>query len=82
MELPSSGPAGHLVGYLFKVGPAIAGEVLTFTEIRNWTELTGVTLNAWEAETLRSLSSAYLSELEAAKSPARAAPSREPEEAS
>lgn len=62
MEPPDPGPAGYLVGYLFEVGPAAGGEVLTFQELEAWQRSTGQILSAWEAITLRHLSGAFLAE--------------------
>lgn len=59
---------------LFDVGPSTAGEVVTFQEIAAWQSATGVRLDAWEAETLRRLSHAYLAEMVEAKDPARPPP--------
>lgn len=72
--LPPAGVAGHLVDYLFEVGPTEAGEVLTFREIEAWSRMTGYTLASWEAVFLRRLSGAYASELQAAEDPARPPP--------
>lgn len=52
----------YLVDYLMTVGPATAGEVLTFLEIQAWRQETGRLLDAWEVETLQRLSRAYLIE--------------------
>lgn len=48
--------------------------MVSFSEIAAWCDLTGVALTSWEAETLRLLSAAYGSELQAAKDPKRPAP--------
>lgn len=50
----------YLVRTLFEVGPDTSGNPLSHTELRFWQENTGVELNAWEIETLRSGSIAYL----------------------
>ena len=57
----------YMVTYLMTVGPATAGEVLTFQEIQAWRRETGRVLNVWEVETLQRLSRAYLSEYHQAK---------------
>lgn len=58
--------AGYLLGYLFEIGPTMAGGMgagpVTNQEILAWQALTGITLDAWEARTLRSLSCEYLAE--------------------
>lgn len=74
LELPPVDAAQHLIGYLFEVGPSIAGEVLTFQEIQAWQNATGTILNSWEATTLRLLSGEYLAERQAAEDPVRLAP--------
>jgi hypothetical protein len=42
------------------VGPAPAGETLTYGEIIAWCSATGAVLTSWEAKALRQMSSAYL----------------------
>lgn len=74
LVLPPLEAGGHLVDYLYRVGPATGGEALTFQEIVSWQEATGRQLDAWEAETLRILSGAYLSEQHEAKDPNRPPP--------
>lgn len=59
----------HLIGHLFDVGPSEGGEVLTYQEIGAWMALTGQQLTGWEVSTLRSLSSTYLGEADAATAP-------------
>ena len=59
-EIPPE--TAYLVDYLMTVGPASAGEVLTFLEIQAWRRETGRVLDAWEVETLQKLSRVYLSE--------------------
>lgn len=75
MDPPQIEGAGHLVGYLFQVGPSTAGEVVTFQEIQSWASQTGYVLNAWEVETLRRLSAAYLTEYSDAADEHRPPPS-------
>lgn len=65
--------------HLFQVGPVTAGEALTFQEIEAWCRTTGVVLNAWEAETLRHLSGAYLAERSDAADEHRPPPTAPPE---
>jgi hypothetical protein len=74
--MPPLDAGEHLIDYLFRVGPSIAGEVLTFQEIQAWSEASGVVLDGWEAETLRRMSGAYLAEYQAASDLARPAPYR------
>jgi hypothetical protein len=74
LEMPPVDAGNHLLKHLFDVGPSSGGEVLTYTEIANWIALTGNVLTAWEAETLRKLSVAYLNERDLAKDPERPAP--------
>lgn len=72
--MPPLDAADHLAEILFKVGPSTGGEVITYQEITAWSGITGYTLNGWEAETLRALSSEYLAELHAAEDDNRPAP--------
>lgn len=74
-DIPSE--AGYLVEHLMAIGPASAGEVVTFHEIQAWSALTGNVLTSWEASTLRALSLAYLSEYHAATDPDRPMPGGE-----
>lgn len=56
------------------VGPATAGEVVTFGEIEAWQRQTGRQLSAWEVEMINRLSRSYLSEYHQAQEPGRAPP--------
>lgn len=67
----------YMLGYLFAVGPSCGGEVLSFQEIRAWSDQTGHVLDAWEAETLQRLSRAYLVEYHAASAADRPMPGAE-----
>lgn len=77
-DLPPVGAAGYLAGYLWEIGPTMAGGAgpgpITHTEIRAWQELTGISLHPWEARFLRRLSREYSGELHAAEKPDRKAP--------
>jgi hypothetical protein len=77
-ELPELECGGYLVGYLFEIGPTVPAGMgagpISFEEIRAWQELTGISLNPWEARTLRRLSNDYLSESYNATKPDRPAP--------
>jgi hypothetical protein len=75
LDLPEIGFGAQIVDYLFEIGPTTGGEVITFTEMRAWSEASGVQLDAWESEMVRRLSSAYLAEYDAAQSPDRPPPS-------
>lgn len=86
LELPEVPEAvGHVVDYLFEVGPATGEHEVSWCELAAWCGATGTVLDAWESAAVRSLSAAYLSmRLEAAdpKCPApvlrvEALPSRE-----
>lgn len=76
LVLPEIEAWAYVVDYLFAVGPSTGGEVLTFQEIAAWSALTGRVLGAWEAETLKALSGAYLSEYHAAEDVNRPPPFR------
>lgn len=57
--------AEYLVRTLFEVGPDSSGSALSFTELVNWQNSSGVELSAWESETLRRSSIAYLNQSQA-----------------
>lgn len=71
---PGISAGRHLIDHLFEVGPGVDGQPVTFQELQAWAGLTGNTLTAWEASTLRLLSAAYMSELLAAEDPKRPPP--------
>lgn len=77
-EMPELVGHAQMLDHLWSVGPVLAGGSgpvpLTHVEIGAWQANTGQALNCWEANLLRSLSIAYLTEFEAAKSPGRQAP--------
>lgn len=72
-SLPPAGLAAYLVGYLFDAGPVSYGATgavpLSHAEIAAWQANTGTDLQAWEAMTLRRLSSAYIRAGNEAESP-------------
>jgi hypothetical protein len=76
-RLPDN-PAPGLTEILFDAGPILQGGMgaspLTATELRAWQQGTGTRLTPWEFRTLRTLSSAYLSELQQASDPSRPPP--------
>jgi len=77
-EYPPMPLCEYLVGYLWDAGPTMPGGMghtpLTHSEIKAWQDNTGTVLTCWEAQTLRSLSSAYLAESQAAEAPDCPAP--------
>jgi len=56
--------AEYLAGFLFEIGPTMGGHTITHSEIESWQQNTGVQLNAWESETIRRLSGAYIKQSE------------------
>lgn len=58
--------AMYLVGYLYEVGPVMAGGMgevpLSHTELRSWQDNTGIELESWEVRAMSRLSKEYLSE--------------------
>lgn len=68
----------HLAEYLFEIGPTVPAGMgagpITHTEIRAWSENTGIELDAWEARTLRRLSIDYANESHKARDRTRPAP--------
>lgn len=74
-DMPPVDVAGHLLAYLWEIGPAMpGGGAISHGEIESWQALTGIELDAWQARTLRQLSSAYVNELHEAEKPDRPAP--------
>ena len=77
-ELPPVEAGGHLIGYLWEIGPMIPAGMglgpITQGEIQAWQANTGIDLQPWEARFLRRLSGEYLAELHAAEKPERQAP--------
>lgn len=71
-DLPPPGPAAYLIGYLFSVGPVMAGGMgpvpITSAELAAWQANTGRDLTAWESDTLRTLSAAWASATNDARS--------------
>lgn len=65
-EVPSVDGGEYLIGYLFEVGPTMAGGMgeapLSHGELRAWQDNTGIELHAWEARMLRALSLDYLAQ--------------------
>jgi hypothetical protein len=74
---------GHLVDYLFEVGPVMQGGfgpvALTHGELRAWQDNVGLELQPWECRALIQLSKAYCAEFAAASDPAAPAPWTAPE---
>ena len=70
--------AAYLIGYLFEIGPTLAGGMgespLPDTEIEAWQRNTGIELQSWEARAVKRLSREYLSESQAATEPNRPCP--------
>lgn len=60
VEMPEC-DASYIIDYLFELGLTLGESAVTHGEIRAWMENTGVDLSAWEARSIKNLSSAYLS---------------------
>jgi len=62
-NLPDSGSLGYLLEYLKEIGPAMVNgsgiAPVNWQEIRAWQKLTGVYLEAFEAQIIRELSCVY-----------------------
>lgn len=54
--------APYLLDYLFELGICPGGEPLTHGEIKSWQDNTGIELDAFEARTIKRLSTAYTEE--------------------
>lgn len=65
IDLPEN-PAPYLTDWLMEVGPIVSGGMgqapIGWGDLTNWQQLTGVSLNPWEARTLRKLSQDFLSQ--------------------
>lgn len=65
-ELPPVHVARHVLGYLYEIGPAMAGGAgpapVTQQEIAAWQANTGIRLTAWEVKAIRRLSCEYVAE--------------------
>lgn len=66
----------YLVEYINLLGHAVSNgngfNPISYQEIKAWTELTGIELNGWEAETLHDLSISYIVGYNAGRDPASA----------
>lgn len=71
--MPSPGPADHVLGYLYEIGPVAHGGMgpapIGHAEIEAWQGNTGIELTAWEARTLRRLSLDYIAASRQAEEP-------------
>ncbi len=67
-------PFFYLVEHLFRVGPSLAGEMVSHQEIAAWAGFNGYALDGWEAEALQRLSGAYVGEYHAAADDKREPP--------
>jgi hypothetical protein len=72
--MPEIKDGKYLLDLLFSIGPAIAGYPLTFAELQAWQQSNSIKLDGFEANTIRRLSVAYVSEYNAASDPKRPAP--------
>ena len=63
----------YLIGYLFDVGPTMAGAMgdapLSYGELQSWQHLSGVDLTPWEVRLMRKLSTDYLVQLQKSEKP-------------
>lgn len=65
--MPPVGVAEHLVDYLMEVGPTTGENELSWTEISNWMERTGVELDEFQAVALVAMSREYLGMMQEAR---------------
>jgi hypothetical protein len=76
--LPDPGPAAYLASYLWEIGPVLptgmGAAPITHSELASWQSNTGCELNAWEAQTLRELSKAWLNQQHESQDPTAPAP--------
>lgn len=77
-ELPTISAGGHLVRYLFEVGPVEQGAagpvVLSHSALRDWQDSMGLSLPPWQLNLLRRLSADWIEETERARNPVALAP--------
>lgn len=71
--MPPLDGGGHLIGYLWEIGPTMPGAAgsvpLSHSEIRAFQDNIGFELQPWEIRTIRSLSCDYVSELHRGEDP-------------
>lgn len=53
--------ATYLLDHLFELGITLGDGAITHQELRAWMDNTGIELSAWEAQSIKRLSEAYLS---------------------
>lgn len=53
--------AFYILDYLFELGITLGEHAITHSELRAWMDNTGIDLSAWESQTIKKLSEAYLS---------------------
>ncbi len=69
-RLPKASGYDYVVDTLCSAGIAMPGPVpLSYMEIRAWSELAGVELTPWEAETIRYMSDCYVGQLGKSRDP-------------
>lgn len=68
-EMPVVVAHDQLASFLWEVGPTSGPHPISHTDIFTWQANTFVSLNAWEARTLRHLSVEYVSECARATDP-------------
>jgi hypothetical protein len=82
-RMPDIGPFDDVVGYLFEIGPIGYGATgmvpLSWQDIAAWQSVTGIELDAFEAEAIMQLSCAYASMSEKASKDTCPAPWVDPE---
>lgn len=82
-EMPPIEGAGHLLEYLFEIGPTLAAGgapgPITHDELRAWQSNTGIALTSWQSRTLHRLSRDYLAEYHQAGKANAPAPWRVPD---
>ena len=73
-HLPEPGPLAYLWDWLRQMGVTVGGHSLTFSEIKSWSDLTGITPTPDEATALAELSRKWLSEYNRGRDPESFAP--------
>lgn len=77
-DLPDVIAADYLLDYLMEVGPANSNgmgiQPITYSEIKDWADVTSTEIAAWDAHIIRHLSRAYVNAYNEAKKPTAPAP--------
>lgn len=78
LDLPEVNFGYYLVGLLEDIGGVVQNGMgavpITWTDLKSWADMSGITLTYWELSTLKHMSEAYATELFLATDPKKAPP--------